>query len=86
MADRRAIDRLSQAQFHDPLVDLATLRASAHGRFTNSLHVVLENADRLFGTREEWLAASRATLIAVCRKKGWLLSRLALAGNHLHML
>jgi hypothetical protein len=31
MADRRAVDRLSQAQFHDPLVDLAAPRASAHG-------------------------------------------------------
>ncbi len=25
-------------------------------------------------------------LIAACRKKGWLLSRLALVGNHLHLL
>ena len=86
MADRSAVERLLEVQFHDPLVDLAALRASAHGRFTNSLHMVLENADRLCDTREEWLAPSRATLIAVCRKKGWLLSRLALAGNHLHML
>lgn len=25
-------------------------------------------------------------LIAACRRKGWLLSRLALVGNHLHVL
>ncbi len=86
MADSRALARLSQAQFHDPAVDLADLRASGHGRFTHSLHIVLENTDRLCDTNEQRLAASRAMLIAVCRKKAWLLSRLAFAGNHLHML
>jgi REP element-mobilizing transposase RayT len=86
LADPLAVDRLAHAQFHDPGVDLAALRASAHGRFTHSLHLVLENADHLYDTREEWLVASRAMLIAACRKKGWLLSRLALVGNHLHLL
>lgn len=86
MADPRVVDRLSQFQFHDPSVDLAALRASAHGRFTHGLHLVLENKDRLCDTREEWLAANRAMLIAACRKKGWLLARLGLVGNHLHSL
>jgi hypothetical protein len=86
MADPRVGDRLSKIQFHDPGVDLAALRASAHGPFAHSLHLVLKNADELCDTREEWLSASRAMLIAACRKKGWLLSRLALVGNHLHAL
>ncbi len=86
MADARVNHRLSDAQFHDPEVDLRAPRASAHGRFLHSLHVVLENVDHLADTREEWLTTSREMVIAVCRKKEWLLSRLGLAANHLHLL
>ena len=85
-ADSRTADILAQAQFLDPNVDLAGLRASAHGRFTHSLHLVLENAGRLCDSREEWLAASCAMVSGACGKKGWLLSRLGLVGNHLHVL
>jgi REP element-mobilizing transposase RayT len=86
MADPRVVDRLTSCQFQDQDVDLAALRASAHGRFTNSLHLVLENTEHLHDTREQWLAASRAMVIAACQKKGWLLSRLGLVSNHLHAL
>ena len=86
MADTRVTERLMDVQFHDPSVDLAALRASAHGRFIHSLHVVLENLEHLHDTRQEWLAASRAMVIAACRKKGWLLARLGLVSNHLHAL
>ena len=57
-----------------------------NGRFTHSLHLVLENAGRLCDSREEWLAASLAMVSEACGKKGWLLSRLGLVGNHLHVL
>jgi REP element-mobilizing transposase RayT len=86
MADPRVVELLAQAQFHDPGVDLGALRASAHGRFTHSLHLVIENTDHLCDTRREWLYESRSMLIAACRKKGWHLSRLGLVGNHLHVL
>lgn len=86
MADPRTTERLLQAQFHDPTVDLAALRASAHGRFTHSLQVVLENEGHGCDTRQEFLAASRAMVIGVCRKKSWLLSRLGMVANHLHLL
>jgi hypothetical protein len=72
MADSEANDRLRQAKFHDADIDLAALRPSGHGRFTHSLHVVLENVDRLPDTREQWLETSRMMAIAACRKKGWL--------------
>jgi REP element-mobilizing transposase RayT len=86
MADPRTVERLTQVQFHDPKIDLAALRASGHGRFINSLHLILENAEHLRDAREEWLVTSRRTLNAACRKKDWLLSRAALVGNHLHAL
>lgn len=86
MADPKVVDRLSETQFHDPSIDLAAHRTSTHGRFTNSLHLVLENTEHLIDIRPEWLATSRAMVIAACRKKGWLLSRLAIVGNHLHTL
>jgi hypothetical protein len=86
MADWRVVDLLSRFQFHDPDVDLAALRATAHGRFTHSLHLVFENAEHLCDTRQEWLFKSRAMLVAACRKKDWLLSRVGLVSNHLHVL
>jgi REP element-mobilizing transposase RayT len=86
MADSRTADRLAKAQFHDPAIDLAALRSSSHGRFTHSLHLVLENKSRVSDTREQWLEATRTMLIGACRKKGWLLSRLGLVANHLHVL
>jgi REP element-mobilizing transposase RayT len=86
MADPRVVKRLNQHQFHDPAVDLTELRASAHGRFSHSLHLVLENTDHLHDTSEEWLATTREMLIAACHKKGWLLARLGLVSNHLHIL
>jgi REP element-mobilizing transposase RayT len=86
MADPRTTDRLLEAQFHDPGIDLSELRASAHGRFIHSLHLVLENEARCADTREESLAASRAMVIGVCRKKHWLLSRVGIVANHVHIL
>lgn len=86
MADPRTTDRLKEAQFHDPRIDLAAPRASSHGRFTHSLQVVLENEGHGRDTREEFLAASRGMVVGVCRKKDWLLSRLGLVANHLHVL
>jgi REP element-mobilizing transposase RayT len=86
MADPRTTDRLQQAQFHDPSVDLAAPRASSHGRFVHNLHVVLENEGHGRDTRHDFLAASRDMVIGVCRKKAWLLSRLGLVANHLHVL
>jgi len=86
MADTRVVDILAQGQFHDPRVDLAGLRASGHGQFTHSLHLVLENAEHLPDVRSDWLAKTQAMVVAACRKKEWLLSRLAMVSNHLHAL
>jgi REP element-mobilizing transposase RayT len=86
VADSRTVERLCEVQFHDPSVDLATERASSHGRFIHNLHIVLENADHLPDTRKEWLTTSRDMVVAACRKKGWLLSRFGLVANHLHVL
>jgi hypothetical protein len=81
MADTRVVDRLTRFQYYDESVDLALLRGSSHGKFTYGLHVVLETTEHLGDTREEWLAVSRAMLIAACRRKGWLLSRVGLVGS-----
>ena len=62
------------------------MRAGAHGKFTHSLHLVIENAEDLPDVREDWLAKTQAMVVGVCRKKEWLLSRLAIVGNHLHVL
>jgi len=85
-ADSRIVERLRVAQFYDPSVPLDELRSSAHGRFAHSLHIVLENVDHLNDVRQEWLVTTREMLIRVCRKKSWLLSRLGIVANHIHIL
>jgi Transposase IS200 like len=73
LADARATYRLSDAQFHDPEVDLATPRASAHGRFLHSLHVVLVKfIGRLFGQTGSHTAAGSRITTASPRKSGSL--------------
>jgi REP element-mobilizing transposase RayT len=79
-------ERLKRVQYHNPSVDLGGLRSSSHGRFTYNLHIVLETADHLIDVREAWLTTTRDMIIGACRKKDWLLSRLGLVGNHLHVL
>ena len=86
MSDDRVNQRMDQLQFHDEAVDLGALRYSAHGQFIYNLQLVLENADHLHDTRPDALAASREMLIRACAKKAWLLSRMGLVTNHVHLL
>jgi REP element-mobilizing transposase RayT len=86
MADSRMSARLSEYQFHDPHVDLDSLRTSNHGKYACNVHVVLENAEHLSDVRREWLATTRDTVVSACRKKQGHLSRLSLVSNHMHLL
>jgi hypothetical protein len=86
MADARVMQRLEALQNHDEHVDLSAIRHSAHGQFIHNLHVVLENAAHLHDPREETLAAVRRMVVGACGKRGWLLSRVGMASNHLHVL
>jgi REP element-mobilizing transposase RayT len=86
MADSRVAQRLAQLQFHDDRVDLSVLRYSAHGQFIFNLHLVLENAGHLHDVRQEALAGLRAMLVRACDKKSWLLSRIGMVSNHMHVL
>jgi len=86
VADPRAVEVLSQSQFNDVKVDLNRECTSSYGKFTNNLHVVLENAERLAEIRPEVFAASQKMLVGVCQKKEWRLSRVAFLPNHLHLL
>lgn len=86
LADSRIDTRQIEWQFHDPTIDLSMNRASAHGLFVHNLHLVLELE------RGDWCIESptwerrRAMLVAMSRKKEWLLSRIGVVSNHLHLL
>jgi REP element-mobilizing transposase RayT len=86
MADGRVAARLEAVQFHDEQVDLSVARTSAHGQFLCNLHIVLENAEHLPDAREDTLVAVRRMLVAACLKRRWLLSRVGVASNHVHVL
>lgn len=86
MSDPRAADRLTRWKFEDPSVSLSSMRSSSHGKYLNNLHLVLRNAADLPDIREGYLAKNRDMMIAACKKKGWLLSRVSFSDNHLHAL
>jgi hypothetical protein len=77
---------LETIAYHDERIDLSAVRYSAHGQFIYNLHIVIENADHLPDAREETLVATRRMLTRACAQKGWLLSRIGMASNHLHVL
>lgn len=86
MADERIQDRVHEWQFHDSTIDLAATRGSAHGRFTFNLHVVLELERGGWCIETPVWTARRTMLQRMARKKQWLLSRVGIVANHLHVL
>ncbi len=86
MADSVVQSYMENCQFHDNRFDLAQPRISRHGQFLHSLHLVLENDGGWNKIRPEVLQLTLAKIQAIANKKGWLLSRIGLVANHLHIL
>jgi REP element-mobilizing transposase RayT len=86
MADRRVQQQLAELQFHDPAVDLCRIRTTSHGQYVYGLQVVVENELGWHETRREILNESLETIRAVAKKSDWLLSRIGIVTNHLHVL
>jgi REP element-mobilizing transposase RayT len=86
MADQRVQELIESLQFHDAQVDLTTVRRSSHGEFRYALQVVIESESGWHDVRPSVQAAYRQAIVASCRKHGWLLSRIGLLSNHIHIL
>ncbi|MFO0911821.1 MAG: hypothetical protein U0795_02595 [Pirellulales bacterium] len=86
MADPRVQNMLRAAQIHNPELNLSAERYSGNGQFIHNLHVVLENADRLVDVRPQHISKLGMGIMRICRKRGHLLSRAGIVGNHLHIL
>lgn len=86
MADHRVQELLESLQFHDDQVDLTLVRRSSHGEFRYALQVVIESESGLHDVRPSVLAAYRHAILASCHKHRWLLSRIGLLSNHVHVL
>lgn len=77
---------LESLQFHDPKVEPAAVRRSCSGEFAHALQVVLETDSGWSETRLDVLTAYREMIIETCQKHNWLLSRIGLLSNHMHIL
>lgn len=86
MADHRVQELLESLQFRDTQVDLTSVRRSSHGEFRYALQVVIESESGWHDVRSSVLTAYRQAIIASCRNQGWLLSRIGLMSNHVHVL
>ena len=85
MADPRVQRQLESLQFHDRSIDLERVRYSSHGQFIYNLQVVIENADGWHEVNAETLLGMREMIIRSARAKGYLLARIGLLSNHLHI-
>jgi len=86
MVDPRVQERLLSLQFYDPEIDLRSARMSAHASFIYDLQVVVENAECLQNVEASVLSSSREMIIRAALKKQWLLSRIGIVSNHIHIL
>ena len=86
MADNRVQELVKSIQFHDEQVDLTCVRRSSHGEFRYALQIVVESDSGWQDVRPNVLTAYRQAIIASCRKHAWLLSRIGLLPNHIHVL
>lgn len=76
---------LADLQVIRPDVDLSRPRFAAHARYWCNLHLVLVHDWRLRETRpSQWLRV-RTMILKASEQKGWLLSRLGLVPDHLHL-
>lgn len=86
MADSTVQSRIEAFQFHDSRVDLCFRRTGNYGQFVHSLQIVLENSENWHQVRQDVLLRSRNMILGCAAKKGWLLSRIGILSNHIHIL
>ena len=86
MADPTVQSRNEVLQFHDSSVDLSSRRTGNYGQYVHSLQIVLENSDNWHEVREQVLVGSRNMILGCAAKKRWLLSRIGILSNHIHVL
>lgn len=78
-------ERLAKSQINNPDVDLAAIRYSSHGQFIYNLHLVLVNYDRGVAVDNSQINRTSDMVLRVAKKRGLLLSRVGLLGDHLHL-
>lgn len=86
MAQNRVQSMFEELQFHDARIDLAAPRTNAHGRFVVSLHLVIETEGGWRDVRRARLESYSHTIRKSCEKHRWLLSRVGILANHIHVL
>jgi len=85
-ADERVLhERFADLQFSDPEVDLGQPRFAEHARYWCNLHLVLVHDWRRSDSRPETWLRVRHILRTSATSKGWLLSRLGIVPDHLHV-
>ena len=85
MADPRVQAVFEPYQVCDPQVDLSQPRQGDHGLYWYNLHAVLVHAERFRDFSEERIAARKETILAIGKKHGYLLSRVGILSDHLHL-
>jgi REP element-mobilizing transposase RayT len=85
MADPRIEERLRRCQIVNEEIDLSEPQRTSQGLFWHNLHIVLVHRERWMEVREEVLQSVRQMIVAVARRKGYLLSRAGILADHVHL-
>lgn len=86
MADPRVQARFEQLQYHNPTVDLGVKRTGTYGQFVHSLQIVLRTAHGWNEVRESVLTSSQNVVLRAAGQKRWLVSRIGILSDHIHLL
>jgi REP element-mobilizing transposase RayT len=85
MADERVQKRLDELQFHNPAIDLSSIRRSAHGQFVYNLHLVFVHRDRLSDIRTNYLEDIHTMLKRASTHHKHLLADAGILSDHIHL-
>jgi REP element-mobilizing transposase RayT len=76
---------LAELQFHDPVIDLSSVRRSAHGQFVYNLHLVFVHRDRLSDVRPQYLHDIQSMLKRAAAHHKHLLADAGILSDHIHL-
>jgi REP element-mobilizing transposase RayT len=86
MAQERVQQMFREIQYHNPSVQIELPRTNSYGQFIYGLHVVVESQDGWNEVRREVLCGYLCAIQRGAKDKNWLLSRIGILANHIHIL
>ena len=86
MAQERVQAMFQEIQYHDSLVEISRPRTTSHGQYIYGLQVVVESQGDWNNVHKDSLNGYIHSIKNTCIRNEWLLSRIGILANHIHIL